>query len=489
MTSASNTGTPAFGEGPSGSADVSLEVSVRPAEEQDSLRAGIFSAGPLAIAGVINNGVNVVVTILLARLLTTHGYGRFNQLAGLFLIISTPGFAVAVAVVRKATSWASSGSADRVAAWGRRVQYQSTIAVGGFAVLVVIAGPWLSRTLRQPNAVGVSAILVAGAIFIVLSKDRGLLQAHRAYGALAVNLLVEGTVRTVVLLGLVTGGLGASGAAVGILTGELVAALHARIKADRVWAPDAQLPATPVFAARRHYEGVRAFCASVATRWKAAIRSDQTFPGARNHRAIMIDVTAAIVGLAMIAILQNIDVIILGRDRPSASGAYAAVSVAAKVLVFGAIVLGGYLVPEAAIRWRNGGDALRQLGVVALLLSIPAAVLLVAGFAESHLLLSLVFSSRYLAARAALGPMVVAMIFLSGTTVMTMYLLAIGRYWISVALSVGAVAAAWAVSLAHGSPLATARADLVVQAGLFFVILLGFVLVHRRRLAVGQQLG
>ena len=41
-----------------------------PTSAADSVRAGLLQAGPLAVAGVLANGANVVVTVLLARLLT-----------------------------------------------------------------------------------------------------------------------------------------------------------------------------------------------------------------------------------------------------------------------------------------------------------------------------------------------------------------------------------------------------------------------------------
>ena len=155
----------------------------------------------------------------------------------------------------------------------------------------------------------------------------------------------------------------------------------------------------------------------------------------------------------------------VGRAAPGLSGSYAAVSVASKALVFGAIVLGGYLLPEAAIRWRQGGHALRQLAVTLLLLAVPAVLLLVVALGAPHLLVSVVFSSRYLGAERAFVPLVLAMVCLSITVVLTMYLLAVGRRWITVLLVVGAGAVTLAVVHAHGVPQTTARADLAVQAG------------------------
>lgn len=442
----------------------------------DSVRAGLVQAGPLALAGVAANAANVVVTILLARLLTTRGYGVLNQLTGMFLIVSTPGSAVIVAVVRRVTAWRGAGRAELTQRWARRLHRQGLVAVAAFAVVVcAAAGPWLAGVLNQHNALGVDAILVAGAVWILLCLDRGLLQAHRGYRTLSVNLLVEGGVRSAAMLCLVGAGAGAAGAAVGVLLAEVVTAVHARLAADRAWASGA----------RRREDGRS--LARQAARWRRAFRPDRALgaPG-EERRVVLADLGAALVALAMIALLQNVDVLEVGRADPGLSGSYAAVSVASKALVFGALVLAGYLLPEAAIRWRQGGHALRQLGVTLLLLAVPATVLLVVAVSAPHLLLSVVFSARYLGAEAAFLPLVLAMVCLSTTVVLTMYLLAVGRRWVTVLLVLGAAAATVAVVHAHGAPRATARADLVVQAVLALATLAGFVKVHHRRLQRGR---
>ncbi len=431
----------------------------------DSVRTGLLQAGPLAVAGLVANGANVVVTVLLARLLVTRGYGVLNQLTGMFLIVSTPGSAVIVAVVRRVTAWRAAGSALLVQRWARRLHRQGLAVVVVFAAVVCAAlGPWLARVLNQPDPLGDDAILVAGAVWILLCLDRGLLQAHRGYRTLAANLLVEGGVRSAAMLCLVGAGFGAAGAAFGVLVAEVVTAVHARVAADRAWAPGGRR--TPQ-----------------AERWRQAFRPDPRLRGPRGeHRSILADLGVALVALAMVALLQNVDVLEVGRSNPGLSGSYAAVSVSSKALVFGALVLGGYLLPEAAIRWRQGGHALRQLAVTLLILAVPVALLLIVAVGAPHLLLSVVFSSRYLGAESAFLPLVLAMTCLSVTVVLTMYLLAVGRRWIAGLLVLGAVAATVAVVHAAGDPRATARADLVVQAVLALVTAVGFARVHHRRL-------
>lgn len=195
-----------------------------------------------------------------------------------------------------------------------------------------------------------------------------------------------------------------------------------------------------------------------------------------------LDLIVASVSLSMVAVLQNADVLVVGRDNPAHSGAYAAVSVTSKAVVFGAIVLGGYLLPEAAIRWRQGGHALRQLAVVLVLLAVPSLVLMIAAVVAPKELLDVLFHHDYTSAADALAPLVLAMILLSISVVLTMYLLAVGRRWVAGVLVGGAAALTAAVVQVHGSPRATAYVDLAVQFAVLVVIVAGFAVVHRVRL-------
>jgi O-antigen/teichoic acid export membrane protein len=448
--------------GPNLGAELILDPEARPGVE--SMRAGLLQAGPLAIAGVVANGASVILTVALARLLSPHSYGVLNQLTGLYLILSMPGSAVVVAVVRRVTMWHEDGSGHLVRRWAGRVHRQGTMLVLLWAVIVYLGRHGVAVLLNQQSGIGIAAILAAAAFFVLLSLDRGLLQAHRAYKPLAVNLLVEAGVRVVSVLALVAAGYGPSGAAMGILIGEVAATAHARYAAVHAWSGGQP----------------RLFAVGG---WAAAVRPDPVLArGATARRAVALDLVIASVSLSMVAVLQNVDVLVVGRDNPSNSGAYAAVSVTSKAIVFGAVVLGGYLLPVAAIRWRQGGHALRQLAVVLVLLAIPSVLLLVVALAAPELLLQLVFHHAYTAASDALAPLVVAMILLSVSVVLTMYLLAVGRRWVAAVLVVGAIALTLAAAAVHGAPRATALVDLAVQASVLVVIGVGFAVVHRVRL-------
>jgi len=453
--------------GPTFGAELLLDSEARPGVE--SMRAGLLQAGPLAAAGVLANGASVVLTIALARLLTPHSYGVLNQLTGLYLILSMPGSAVVVAVVRRVTMWHEDGTGHLVRRWAGRVHRQGTMLVLAWAVLVFVSRHGVAVLLNQQSGIGIAAILTAAAFFVLLSLDRGLLQANRAYRPLAANLVVEISVRLVAVLVLVLAGFGPSGAAVGVLIGEVVAAGHARYAAVRAWS-GAQAP--------------RLWAATSG--WVASVRPDPVLGAkASVRRTVALDLAVASISLSMVAVLQNVDVLVVGRDNPAQSGAYAAVSVTSKAIVFGAVVLGGYLLPEAAIRWRQGGHALRQLAVVLVLLAVPSVLLLSVAVLAPQVLLEVVFHHSYTAAADALAPLVLAMIMLSVTVVLTMYLLAVGRRWVVLVLVGGAAALTIAVTEVHGAPRATALVDLATQAVVLIVIVTGFVAVHRVR--VGRQ--
>ncbi len=96
------------------------------------------------------------------------------------------------------------------------------------------------------------------------------------------------------------------------------------------------------------------------------------------------------------------------------------------------------------------------------------------------------FHHAYTSAADALAPLVLAMILLSVSVVLTMYLLAVGRRWVAAVLVGGAAALTAAVLEVHGAPRATALVDLGVQAVVLVVIVTGFTLVHRR-VRVGRR--
>jgi O-antigen/teichoic acid export membrane protein len=482
----------------------------------ESLVGGILQAGPVAVAGLLVNGLGVVVVVLIARLVSPRAYGTIAVLLGLFFILSMPGSAVLVGVVRRVTIWQKLGEEYRVHPWALRVYRRVAAAVVVEAVIVWLAKGFIASELNLPNTAGVFAILVAAGIWILLSVDRGLLQAHRDYRGLAGNLLVEGLVRSAFVVGLVAAGFGVGGYAIGIFIGEVMAAAHARWLASRAWpaiapagpapsaaetaptgrrstAPSPTAPGQTAPGQTAPGPAVAGITAPVSGSHGARGRGRGLIPSAPDpvdgrpavaavaRRALLYDVSAAFVGLALLALLQNVDVLILGRQAGNSNviGSYAAISVASKALVFGALALGSYLLPEATIRWNDGGHALRQLGVTLLFLAVPAVVLLGVSIFIPKQFITLFFGAKLSTAASAFAPLVAAMIFLAISVLLTNYLFGAGRRWIVIVLA-GAALSVVLVAGAHGNPVDTAKADLIVQAALACGIGCFFVAIHRR---------
>ena len=108
-----------------------------------STRASVRDALVVAVAGLVANGLNLVVTIVLARVLPVRdhsaAYGAFAQMVGLFLVVSLPGSAIAIAVVRRSSWWLARGGNAELEAWRRHVARQMVRALGVFAVVAAVA--------------------------------------------------------------------------------------------------------------------------------------------------------------------------------------------------------------------------------------------------------------------------------------------------------------------------------------------------------------
>jgi O-antigen/teichoic acid export membrane protein len=401
------------------------------AAQSTTTRASVRNALLVAIAGLVANGLNLVVTIVLARVLPSRdhnaAYGAFAQMVGLFLVVSLPGSAIAIAIVRRSSWWLSIGGNAQLEAWRRRVARQMVRALGIFSVVAVVAAPFVAKGLGGRSWVAVLVTSLAAGCWVVIAVERAFLQSCRRYRPLAANLLLEGLARTVaVLVGAAIAGV--TGAVVGILVAELVTWAHAW------WAATTAVP-----------------------------DRERSASGTPPRGELGGDLAASIAAFAMLALLQSADVFLVGRLNESGYGRYAAISVVAKILVFVAIVLSYYLLPEASIGHRAGGHARRQLGVVLVLYAIPCALLLAVSAIAPRELLSLIYPTRLLGASGSLAVLVAAMAVLGLSFLLATYLLARGLRLASVWLVAGTVVAFWLIWTAHGAWHATAVHDLIAQ--------------------------
>ena len=182
-----------------------------------------------------------------------------------------------------------------------------------------------------------------------------------------------------------------------------------------------------------------------------------------------------VLAFVLLAVLQNIDVILVKRFAAAdVAGAYTAASVAAKAVIWLAMGLGFYLLPEAVRRTQAGQDA-RPILLRTLALLAVVAVPLVAFYAFlAQPLLELVFREGLTAGAAALPILTAAMALLGGGYLAVQYMLALGRSRFLLLLGAASIVEIAALSwLGAGATVASASAQLVEVA----LVLLGLQLV------------
>ncbi|HUD69494.1 MAG TPA: hypothetical protein VMQ40_04580 [Acidimicrobiales bacterium] len=416
-----------------------------------SARTSLSHALGVAIAGLVANGLNLIVTVVLARILPGHNhnaaYGAFAQMVGLYVVVSLPGSAIAIAVVRRSSWWLARQGNAELEAWRRDSTVLAVKAFAIFSVVALGAAPLIGSALGGRSWIAVFVTMLAAGCWVAIAVERAFLQACRRYRPLAANLFLEGGVRTTAVL---------AGAALWGVTGAVTGILLAEL-------------------------------ATWANAWRAAATAvpapAMSAPGSPPSGEIGGDLVASITAFGMLALLQYVDVFLVGRLNAPGSGRYAAIAVVAKTLVYVAIVLSYYLLPEASIGHREGSHARRQLGVVLAIYVVPCALLLGLAALAPRSLLGIVYPTRLLGASGSLVTLTGAMALLGVSLLLATYLLARGVRLVAVWLVAGAAVAIVLVSTAHGTWQGTALRDLEAQAVIAAGLAVGTVLAlaSRRR--------
>ncbi len=366
-----------------------------------SLRGSETSkAAGLAGAALAANVLALAFTVVFARLLGAEDYGSLAALVSSFLILSVPGAALQVAVARETALGRLGRDGALTATVGHWVTRLSVASV-----VVLVASLLLREQLA--SVVGVeeewaaAGTVPAGCCWLLLCVMRGVLQGLHAYRAVGLSIVGEAIGRLAFGLALVGAGTGVTGAYLGTPLSMLAAA------------------------------GVLV----VVLRTRTG-PSDHG-PERRRLRTLAVETWGPVVGLTLIAVLQNVDVIVVKHQiGGDAAGSYAAAAVAAKAIVWVAIGVGFYLVPETARRTREGEDVRpvlwRSLAIVAAL-ALPAMAIFAL---VPHLLLEVAFGSDLVAADSALPVLGVAMSLLACSYLAVQYLLALGRRHFLVPLAV-----------------------------------------------------
>ena len=375
---------------------------------------------------IANNVLALLATVVFARELSD--YGSLGALISYLLILSVAGQAMQVATAREGVLGhlgVGPSLLATVRGWTRNLLIATVVLT---AASVLLRHPIASAVGVHRFPWGAALGIPAGCMYLEVSLLRGALQGVRDYRSVGVSLIGEQGVR------LVTGavlalGLGVTGAYLGSILsfGAMSVYCVVKLRASTAVQPDNGTVGGSAVSLGRHIQRA----------W------------------------APIAGLAVIAVLQNIDIIAAKhRFSTALASSYAATAVAAKVTVWVAMGAAFYLVPEASRRRGEGRDARPVLGrALAIVLVCAVPCLLIFAFG-SHQLLSAVFGHRKATASDSLLTLGVAFTFLACTYLAVQYMLALRRTWFL--LVIGAVAAAEPVFLLQAPRQATGFADVVL---------------------------
>ena len=403
------------------------------ARDSDTVRA----AG-VASAQLVANVLALVTTVILARALGTADYGELARMMSVLGILIVPATSLQVAAARDTTLGRLGRGGEAAASLNHWVVRVFVLTVLTFLICLALRDP-IAELLQVSQPAAAALVFPSGVLWLALALQRGVLLGVSGYRAVGASLVAEQVFR--LLFGLTAAVLGAD---VGIIFFCSV--------------PLATVPALAV------------------TWWLARRRlGPSSRKEARSRlRALAVRNPVPVAGLTLFALVQNADVIAVGHFfSTTLSGAYAQAAVAAKGVIWVAIGLGLYLLPEAAREAASGIDPRHLLGKTSGLLLLVALPVLAVFTAVPATVLELVFGDRATLASNALPWLTAAMTFLALTYLALQFLLALGRKAFLVLLAVAAVAVPLVVA-ARDSELAAVAVGLLaldlVLAGLMFAI-------------------
>ena len=371
-------------------------------------RSDTGRAAGLAAAVMAANVIALVFTVAFARILGTSGYGTLAALVSTFLILQVPGSALQITVAREVSTAVALGHeapGAGVPRWLGRI----AILTLAMTVVAILMRDQLAAVIGVDAVWAAAATIPTGCLWLLASVERGALQGFQRYRAVGLSIVGEASARLLFGLLLVAIGLDVTGAFLGTACSVLGMALIL------LW---------PLRQELRRSGSLHVPAAAV-----------------RRFRDLAARAWAPVAGLALLLILQEIHVIVVKHEASDdAAGAYAAAAVAGKAIIWVAVGLGLYLLPEAARRTKSGIDARPVLMQTLALIGVLALPMVLVYTVAARPLLETVFGEDFGPAASALPWLGLSMALLACVYLAVQYLLALGRARFIVVLGIAAVA-------------------------------------------------
>jgi O-antigen/teichoic acid export membrane protein len=393
--------------------EASIESAPRPGRRaviRDLAGSDTGRAAGMGAAVITVNVIALAFTVVFARLLGASGYGSLAALVSAFIILMVAGSSLQIATARD-VSHAVADADPHAGAGVRRWLRHLAVASAVVAVAAIPFRDLLGAAINVDESWAAAGVPFTAMLWVIVCVERGALQGFQNYRLIAFSMVGEALARLGFSLVLYAAGLGVTGAFLGQAAALMTVAIVLFIPLGR------RLP-------------------------------HESAPGKR-LRDLMAGSWMPVAGLTVLFVLQEIHVIVVKHEASDdAAGSYAVAAVAAKAIIWVAIGLGLYLLPEAARRAKLGEDArpilVRTLALIGAA-SVPM-VLIYAAAAEP--LLSAVFGDDLTEASGALPWLGLAMALLACSYLSVQYMLAIGRaafLWVLVPAALAEVAVLVAV--------------------------------------------
>jgi O-antigen/teichoic acid export membrane protein len=347
-------------------------------------------AAGLAGAVITVNVIALGFTIVFARILGASGYGSLAALVSAFIILMVPGSALQIASAREVSHAIADG--DPLAGAGVRRWLRQLVILT--VVVTIVAIPFrsvLGAIINVDELWAAAAVPLTAMLWAIVCVERGALQGFQRYKVIGFSMVGEAACRLAFALLFYAAGAGVTGAFVGQAAALVVVGAVLTI---------------PLFRRLPHV----------------------SHDAGKRLRDLLAGSWVPVIGLTLLFALQEVHVIVVKHEASSdAAGSYAVAAVAAKSIIWVAVGLGMYLLPETARRAKSGDDPrpilLRTLALIGLA-SVPM-VLIYAAAAKP--LLSAVFGPDLADASNALPWLSLAMALLACVYLSVQYLLALGR--------------------------------------------------------------
>ncbi|MBN1530588.1 MAG: oligosaccharide flippase family protein [Thermoleophilaceae bacterium] len=366
----------------------------------DTGRAAGMGAAVIAV-----NVIALVFTVVFARILGASGYGSLAALISAFIILMVAGSSLQIATARE-VSHAVADRDQHAGAGVRRWLRQLALASILVAVVAIPFRDLLGAAINVDEVWAAAAVPFTAMMWAIVCVERGALQGFQSYRLIAFSMVGEAMARLFFGLLLYAIGLGVTGAFLGQAAALITVALVLGAPLGRRL-PHASAPA-------------------------------------KRLRDLLAGSWLPMAALTLLFVLQEIHVIVVKHEvSGDAAGSYAVAAVAAKAIIWVAIGLGLYLLPETARRAKLGEDArsilVRTLALIGVT-SVPMVLIYAAG---AEPLLGAVFGDDLTEASGALPWLGLAMTLLACSYLSVQYMLAIGRptfLWVLAPAAVAEVA-------------------------------------------------